>query len=173
MNPKSAERLSKLIPRLASDSDPEVIATVRAIIATLASTGKDLHDLAALVKADAAPRFNPEQSKRDWAAWQEYRPRAPDHPPFHETKERPKQKRATKPRSPRPPIPLWDRLGHDEILVWLRRILAEAELSASDRVTFDKILAGVLAGCLFLHPEDNDLFEKHVANLKLHEGAAA
>ena len=42
-------RLQKLLPRLASDSDGEVIATVRAIQGTLRAEGNDLHDLAASI----------------------------------------------------------------------------------------------------------------------------
>ncbi len=41
-----AERLGKLIPRLASDHDGEVIATVSAIGRTLQGAGLDWHDLA-------------------------------------------------------------------------------------------------------------------------------
>ncbi len=42
-----APKIAKLIPRLASDHDGEVIATVRAIRRTLESAGLDLHALAA------------------------------------------------------------------------------------------------------------------------------
>lgn len=52
MTPKLSERLSKLIPRLASDADGEVLATVRAIRATLQSDGLDLHDLVAAIDAE-------------------------------------------------------------------------------------------------------------------------
>jgi hypothetical protein len=41
--------ISKLIPRLASDHDGDVLATVAAIRRTLAANGSDLHDLARLV----------------------------------------------------------------------------------------------------------------------------
>jgi hypothetical protein len=41
--------LSKLIPRLASDHDGEVVATVRAIDRALRTRGADWHDLAATV----------------------------------------------------------------------------------------------------------------------------
>ena len=44
------DRLSKLIPRLASEYDSEVIATVRAIQAALRAGGRDVHDLAATVR---------------------------------------------------------------------------------------------------------------------------
>ena len=41
-----ASKIAKLIPRLASDHEGEVIATVRAIARTLEATGRDFHDLA-------------------------------------------------------------------------------------------------------------------------------
>lgn len=43
---ETRERLAKLIPRLATDHDGEVVATVRAIQRTLKAAGMDLHDLA-------------------------------------------------------------------------------------------------------------------------------
>jgi hypothetical protein len=46
--------LSKLIPRLASNHDGEVVATVRAIERVLKSAGRDLHDLAACLGAPVA-----------------------------------------------------------------------------------------------------------------------
>lgn len=42
----SIGKIGKLIPRLASDHDGEVVATARAIIRSLQSSGSDLHDLA-------------------------------------------------------------------------------------------------------------------------------
>jgi hypothetical protein len=42
-----APTLGKMIPRLASDHDGEVVATVRAIGRLLKSSGRDWHDLAA------------------------------------------------------------------------------------------------------------------------------
>jgi hypothetical protein len=42
-------KLAILIPRLASDFDGEVVATVRAICRILAADGHDLHDLARVV----------------------------------------------------------------------------------------------------------------------------
>jgi hypothetical protein len=51
-----APRLVALIPRLASQYDGEVIATVRAIRQTLSGAGLDLHDLVdALVRCLPAP----------------------------------------------------------------------------------------------------------------------
>jgi hypothetical protein len=46
--------LNKLIPRLASTHDGEVVATVRAIERVLKSAGRDLHDLAACLGAPVA-----------------------------------------------------------------------------------------------------------------------
>jgi hypothetical protein len=71
MTPKLADRLSKLIPRLATDADGEVLATVRAIRAALLSQGLDLHDLAAsitkskILPASRAPQISPALT---WAA---------------------------------------------------------------------------------------------------------
>lgn len=48
-----AEKLAKLIPRLASTHDGEVVATVRAIERALKSAGKDWHDLAKAIGSTA------------------------------------------------------------------------------------------------------------------------
>jgi hypothetical protein len=62
MTPKLSSRLSKLFPRLASDADGEIIATVRAIRAALQSDGLDLHDLAACIAGgEVAPTMRPAQ----------------------------------------------------------------------------------------------------------------
>ncbi|MGU3387227.1 hypothetical protein ACLBYG_22145 [Methylobacterium sp. D53M] len=56
-----AEKLSKLIPRLATDQDGEKVATVHAIQRVLNAAGLDFHDLAAeLTKPsyDHAPMFD-------------------------------------------------------------------------------------------------------------------
>jgi hypothetical protein len=55
--------LSKLIPRLASNHDGEVVATVRAIERVLKSGSSDWHDLAAIL----APAAHPEV--RDVVQW--------------------------------------------------------------------------------------------------------
>jgi hypothetical protein len=43
------EKLALLIPRLASEFDGEIVATVRAIRRVLSASGNDLHDLARIV----------------------------------------------------------------------------------------------------------------------------
>jgi hypothetical protein len=48
-------KLRRLIPRLATDADGEIIATVRAIRRVLAAEGLDLHDLADAI--DARPPY--------------------------------------------------------------------------------------------------------------------
>jgi hypothetical protein len=47
-----APKLAKLIPRLGSNHDGEVVATVDAIVRTLAAIGLDLHDLARALAGD-------------------------------------------------------------------------------------------------------------------------
>jgi hypothetical protein len=72
MTPKLTERLSKLIPRLATDADGEILATVRAIRAALQSEGLDLHDLASSIAkskipaVSRAPQISPALT---WAAF--------------------------------------------------------------------------------------------------------
>lgn len=46
---ETRQRLSKLIPRLATNHDGEVVATARAIDRTLKASGADFHDLAQAV----------------------------------------------------------------------------------------------------------------------------
>ncbi len=59
-------KLERLVPRLGSDSDGEVIATVRAIGRTLAGSNLDWHDLAAALKAP--DRREPPAGLRDLLA---------------------------------------------------------------------------------------------------------
>src|SRR4051812_42530203 len=58
-----APRLARLIPRLASNHDGEVVATVRAIARTLKSSGLDFHDLAGALEHEPETRV----IYRDWA----------------------------------------------------------------------------------------------------------
>jgi uncharacterized NAD(P)/FAD-binding protein YdhS len=61
-----------MIPRLASEYDGEVIATVRAIARTLKSQKLDWHDLAAAVTALAPPaqcNSEPRRTESEMRAW--------------------------------------------------------------------------------------------------------
>lgn len=58
-SPETADRLAKLIPRLASDQDGEVVATARAIERTLKADGSDLHGLADAVRRKKRIVLNP------------------------------------------------------------------------------------------------------------------
>ena len=51
LSPDLTTRLAKLLPRLASNHDGEVVATAAAIARTLEASGRDLHDLAEHVAA--------------------------------------------------------------------------------------------------------------------------
>lgn len=51
--PATIEKLGKLFPRLASDHEGEVVATVRAIQRTLAGVGHSLHDVAPAMQPEA------------------------------------------------------------------------------------------------------------------------
>ncbi len=70
-----AERVRKLIGRLGSDHDGEVIATSRAIQRTLKSAGCDLHDLAEALTA-LPPRLRSFYRERPAAC----RPRPTSYP---------------------------------------------------------------------------------------------
>lgn len=59
------DKLGKLIPRLGTDADGEVVATVRAIGRALQSHGCDWHDLAAALKPQApAPLYRQNSAGR-------------------------------------------------------------------------------------------------------------
>lgn len=67
-------KLEKLVPRLASDADGEVVSTVRAIDRTLRGAGLDWHDFTsalgpALPPPRPAPRPRPPQTLREIADW--------------------------------------------------------------------------------------------------------
>jgi hypothetical protein len=69
-----ADKLSKLIPRLATDHDGEIVATVRAIRRTLKSAGLDFHALSGALSAE--PKVvvlyrEPPQSEPDPGNWRE------------------------------------------------------------------------------------------------------
>ena len=53
----NGEKLALLIPRLASDFEGEIVATVVAIRRILGGSGHDLHDLARVVAASGAYEF--------------------------------------------------------------------------------------------------------------------
>jgi hypothetical protein len=58
--------LGKLIPRLASNHDGEVIATVRAIERVLKSSGRDWHDLSHAIVASPQPQHEGGERELDW-----------------------------------------------------------------------------------------------------------
>ncbi len=69
-------RIVKLIPRLASNFDGEVVATARAIGNTLKSAGRDWHDIAQAFSAfvgKPAPRQEP-SSRNAWSRTEEAAP---------------------------------------------------------------------------------------------------
>ncbi len=63
-----APKLAKLIPRLSSSHEGEVVATVAAIRRTLAAAGLDLHALAQAVGTPVPPAVQP-RSWAEIAAW--------------------------------------------------------------------------------------------------------
>ncbi len=61
-----APRLAKLIPRLATNHDGEIVATVRAIERTLKSAGLDFHALAQAVETPAPRMIESTNTPTTW-----------------------------------------------------------------------------------------------------------
>lgn len=61
MTPDVCTRVARLLPKLASDHDGEVIATVNALRRVLQASGHDLHDLARII-APMPPTLRPAPS---------------------------------------------------------------------------------------------------------------
>jgi hypothetical protein len=61
----NGEKLALLIPRLASEFDGEIVATVRAIQRILSTTGHDWHDLARIVSGGEKSTPEPSQAHDD------------------------------------------------------------------------------------------------------------
>lgn len=57
-------KIRLLVPRLASDSDGEVVATVAAIIRVLKSNGADLHDMAEALGGSSNYRHNTRRDEK-------------------------------------------------------------------------------------------------------------
>ena len=60
------KKVALLVPRLGSDFEGEVVATVRAIGRTLAADGHDLHDLADAVRGDVLRAATRTVNNPDW-----------------------------------------------------------------------------------------------------------
>lgn len=99
-------KIAKLIPRLASDHDGEVVATARAMMRALRSAGHDLHDLVTTLEQPGGERIV-------------YR----DRP----TPARPKKQRE------RPPVDWSDEDCLEEVLRDGGRLLAEVRLDGGQR----------------------------------------
>jgi hypothetical protein len=63
-----AVQLCKLIPRLASEHDGEIVATARAIGRTLESAGCDFHDLANAIERAGCQRERAARDDQQWIA---------------------------------------------------------------------------------------------------------
>ncbi len=133
-----AERLGKLIPRLASDHDGEVVATVLAIGRTLQGAGLDWHDLA---ERTAHPSLDDAFARKGPPA-----PPASTSPPpspFSEP-ERPSWSPAMeaefqasrKPKKEPPPWPTWGTLSHFGRIGQLDAIKAAGCIPAEDGERF-------------------------------------
>lgn len=71
MDSAALNKIAKILPRLSSDSAGERIATIEALLRTLAAAGCDLHDLAAVVAGDHETPDEPDHADDlpgDWPA---------------------------------------------------------------------------------------------------------
>lgn len=109
--------IALLLPRLASESDGEVVATARAIERSLKSQKLDWHDVAAAVTA-LAPS-----------------------PPGRMDRYR----RGTEPKREDPP--LWHHLDNVERLQWLAALASEQGLNPWSRSFVNSIAAQIRSGC--------------------------
>jgi hypothetical protein len=75
MTPKLSDRLSKLVPMLASDKDFEVLSTVYAIQRSLASENFDFHDLAKRIISNGLQKSFSDMVNEATASWQAYEAR--------------------------------------------------------------------------------------------------
>jgi hypothetical protein len=123
-----AERLGKLIPRLASDHDGEVTATVAAISRTLSGAGLDWHDLARRV---AEPGFDDLVTAAPWA------PKASNAPSWTSPAPAPTPPKAK--RHPGPaPWPSVSTLSREGLLAWIEAIDASPySMERGTRAVFD------------------------------------
>lgn len=106
LSPSVVTKISKLVPRLASNHDGEVVATARAITRTLRSAGNDLHDVVAMLSTPGSEQIV-------------YR-------------DRPKPAKPKKQRQ-RPPVDWSDEDCLEEVLRDGERLLAEARLDGGQR----------------------------------------
>lgn len=120
MLPRStADLLAKLLPRLASDHDGEVIATAAAIGRTLAAAERDWHDIAACVSFWARPKVD--------AAAHSEPPTAKPQPTDAEMAEAVRQQAEAEAKKRRPAWPTWSSLNRFAMVEWLEAIEATPE----------------------------------------------
>lgn len=121
--PLIADRLAKLIPRLASDHDGEVVATARAIGQTLAGAGLDFHDLAAGLTGPPA--------HQDW----------PEVAPKTRRRRRPSMQRMADGLAAHPDATDWARSFAADLARLLRRgYKLSAKQKARLRVIYDEVI---------------------------------
>ena len=140
-----ADRLGKLIPRLASDHDGEVVATVSAIGRTLQGAGLDWHDLSERVTApklaDVMPMRRP-QPQPEPEPWSSPGPSStgPVKPPGcsdHDWERAMRRARGEqRPKKEPPPWPTWGTLSHFGKLACMDAILRDGDLSPTDLKAF-------------------------------------
>jgi hypothetical protein len=123
-------QIAKMLPRLASDFDGEVVATVRAVERTLKSAGKDWHDLSAHITAPPIEIHLPSQRQEkrrysskqpqphDWRATARFCAALPD-------------KMSARELDFIVSMAQWTRNPTDRQLAWLTQIASRLRMSAA------------------------------------------
>ena len=149
-----ADRLGKLIPRLASEHEGEVIATVAAIGRTLTGAGCDWHDLAQRVA---------EPSITDFVA-DVFKAKQPTPPPTPEPSRAPPT--PSKPKREPSPWPTWATLSRFQRLAWMDVIKAEADLmNAKETEAFSRFYQAHYTLQSGWSRQDINLFNRSVRSL--------
>ncbi len=134
-----AAKISKLIPRLASEHDPEIVGTVRAIVRVLAAEKLDLHDLAkALEPLEAI------------AMARAARPSRPAGPaPYEPAPEPPRPSPRPKKSPERPTTAAWNGARRSAQHAWISFILSSDGFDQFDRPLIEQIDAFFQRGQMF------------------------
>ena len=141
-----AAKLSKLIPRLASEHDPEIVSTVRAIVRVLAADKLDLHDLARALEAGGS-RLNPGSRPAPKPA---SRPAHTAHTqPGRDAQDAAPPPKPRKAPPQRPMTEAWNAARRSAQHAWIQFILASDGLDAFDRPLLEQINAWLQRGQMF------------------------
>ena len=130
------DRLSKLLPRLASDQHGEVMATAAAIGRTLAAAKLDWHDLTARLTAENLDDMIAAAARKPWPP--EPAPDPKPAPPSWSPEREPESQAAQKPKKEPSPWPTWSMLSHFSRLAVFDELKKGNQFTAEQAEAFAK-----------------------------------